>query len=138
MPSPFPCSPVIRECSWNKTQIGKKNAWIWRRVLSQLCKTQILTLMLEIREKSAVKQYIEKPISLNYVNLSMILCPGHILWINFICFCYISGYKQVDNVGTIKLICFTFLEPTVFHLQKYVKLENLKTCEHRVFWKGNL
>ena len=25
MPSPFPCSPVIRECSWKKTQIEKKN-----------------------------------------------------------------------------------------------------------------
>ena len=24
MPSPFPCNPVIRECSWNKTQIEKK------------------------------------------------------------------------------------------------------------------
>ena len=24
MPSPFPGSPVIRECSWNKTQIEKK------------------------------------------------------------------------------------------------------------------
>ena len=24
MPSPFPCSPVIRECSWKKTQIEKK------------------------------------------------------------------------------------------------------------------
>ena len=24
MPSPFPCSPVIRECSWKKTQIPKK------------------------------------------------------------------------------------------------------------------
>ena len=24
MPSPFPCSPVIRECSWKKTQIQKK------------------------------------------------------------------------------------------------------------------
>ena len=24
MPSPFPCSPVIRECSWNKTHIEKK------------------------------------------------------------------------------------------------------------------
>ena len=24
MPSPFPCSPVIRECSWNKTQVEKK------------------------------------------------------------------------------------------------------------------
>ena len=24
MPSPFPCSPGIRECSWKKTQIDKK------------------------------------------------------------------------------------------------------------------
>ena len=24
MPSPFPCSPVIREWSWKKTQIEKK------------------------------------------------------------------------------------------------------------------
>ena len=24
MPSSFPCSPVIRECSWKKTQIEKK------------------------------------------------------------------------------------------------------------------
>ena len=24
MPSPFPCDPVIRECSWKKTQIEKK------------------------------------------------------------------------------------------------------------------
>ena len=24
IPSPFPCSPVIRECSWKKSQIGKK------------------------------------------------------------------------------------------------------------------
>ena len=24
MPSPFPCSPVIRDCSWRKTQIEKK------------------------------------------------------------------------------------------------------------------
>ena len=24
MPSPFPCSPVIRECLWKKTQIEKK------------------------------------------------------------------------------------------------------------------
>ena len=34
MPSLFPCSPVIRECSWNKTQIEKKkkrkrNAFLW-------------------------------------------------------------------------------------------------------------
>ena len=27
MPSPFPCSPVIRECSWKKTQIGKKKTF---------------------------------------------------------------------------------------------------------------
>ena len=26
MPSPFPCSPVICECSWKKTLIEKKNA----------------------------------------------------------------------------------------------------------------
>ena len=26
MSSPFPCSPVICECSWNKIQIEKKNA----------------------------------------------------------------------------------------------------------------
>ena len=25
MPSPFPCSPVICECSWSKTQIEKKS-----------------------------------------------------------------------------------------------------------------
>ena len=25
MLSPFPCSPVIRECSWKKTQIEKKS-----------------------------------------------------------------------------------------------------------------
>ena len=25
MPCPFPCSPVIRECSWKKTQIKKNN-----------------------------------------------------------------------------------------------------------------
>ena len=25
MSSPFPCSPVIRECLWKKTQIEKKN-----------------------------------------------------------------------------------------------------------------
>ena len=24
MPSPYPCSPVIRECWWSKTQIEKK------------------------------------------------------------------------------------------------------------------
>ena len=24
MPSPFPCSPVIRKCSWKKTQTKKK------------------------------------------------------------------------------------------------------------------
>ena len=24
MPSPFPCSPVIRECLWKKTHIEKK------------------------------------------------------------------------------------------------------------------
>ena len=34
MPFLFPCSPVIRECSWNKTQIEKKkkrqrNAFFW-------------------------------------------------------------------------------------------------------------
>ena len=29
MPSPFPCSPVIRECSWKKTQIEKKNTVPW-------------------------------------------------------------------------------------------------------------
>ena len=27
MSSPFPCSPVIRECSWKKTQI-EKNIYI--------------------------------------------------------------------------------------------------------------
>ena len=27
MPSPFPCSPVICECSWKKTQIEKKNGF---------------------------------------------------------------------------------------------------------------
>ena len=31
MPSPFPCSPVIRECSWNKTQIEKKRDLIPQR-----------------------------------------------------------------------------------------------------------
>ena len=25
MPSSFPCSPVIRECSWKETQIEKKS-----------------------------------------------------------------------------------------------------------------
>ena len=25
MPSPFPCSPVIRECSWKQTQMEKTN-----------------------------------------------------------------------------------------------------------------
>ena len=24
MPSPFPCSPVVGECSWKKTQVEKK------------------------------------------------------------------------------------------------------------------
>ena len=27
MPSPFPSSPVIRECSWKKSQIEKKNCY---------------------------------------------------------------------------------------------------------------
>ena len=27
MPSNFPCSPVIRECSWKKTQIEKKGIY---------------------------------------------------------------------------------------------------------------
>ena len=31
MPSPFPCSPVIRECLWKKTQIEKKVDQLVRR-----------------------------------------------------------------------------------------------------------
>ena len=27
MPSPFPCSPVIREYSWKKTEIEKKKSY---------------------------------------------------------------------------------------------------------------
>ena len=29
MPSPFPCSPVICECSWKKIQIEKKYIYIY-------------------------------------------------------------------------------------------------------------
>ena len=32
MPSPFPCSPVIRECLWKETQVEKKN--VKRDILS--------------------------------------------------------------------------------------------------------
>ena len=32
MPSPFPCSPVIRECSWKKTQVEKKKKKIFPKM----------------------------------------------------------------------------------------------------------
>ena len=35
MPSLFPCTPVIRECSWRKTQIGKKKKKLY--VLRYTC-----------------------------------------------------------------------------------------------------
>ena len=43
MPSPFPCSPVIRECSWKKTQIEKKTQHdnvitrkVWLTIISKI------------------------------------------------------------------------------------------------------
>ena len=42
--SPFPCSPVIRECSWNKTQIEKKK----RKLMIQIQRTsKLLTYEIE-------------------------------------------------------------------------------------------
>ena len=37
MPSTFPCSPVVRECLWKKTQIEKK---------------------IKIKKKKKIKQYL--------------------------------------------------------------------------------
>ena len=42
MPSPFPCSPVIRECSWNKTQIEKKLLLRLERIFNENYYTYIL------------------------------------------------------------------------------------------------
>ena len=51
MPSPFSCSPVIREWSWKKTQIEKKNC-------------SIHLLMVEIGSKKMVYVNLNKLISL--------------------------------------------------------------------------
>ena len=40
MPSPFPCSPVTRECSWKKTQIEKKKKTVSGWVSISLVKKQ--------------------------------------------------------------------------------------------------
>ena len=37
MPSPFPCSPVIREWSWKKTQIEKKKKKNWKNIRPRSC-----------------------------------------------------------------------------------------------------
>ena len=36
IPSPFPCCPVNRECSWKKTQIEKKKNYIKNRFFSNI------------------------------------------------------------------------------------------------------
>ena len=46
MPSPFPCSPVSRECSWKKTQIEKKKLF---RTMSDL---SFVSICLSIRKLS--------------------------------------------------------------------------------------
>ena len=52
MPSPFPCSPVIRECSWQKTQIAKKKAI--KEKSRKRCKN------LSEEEKDKIKEYQRK------------------------------------------------------------------------------
>ena len=37
MPFPFPCSPVIRECSWKKTHIEKKKICLTTKTLVYVC-----------------------------------------------------------------------------------------------------
>ena len=44
-------------------------------VLSRTPKTQILTMLLQDYEKSALKHFIQKPLLLNFVVLSTIICP---------------------------------------------------------------
>ena len=45
------------------------------KVLGQPPKRKILTVVLQNWEKSAAKHFIEKPISLKFVDLSKIFCP---------------------------------------------------------------
>ena len=51
------------------------NAWIWWQVPSRPPKKQILSFVLENSKKSVVKHPIEKPVLLNFLNLSTILSP---------------------------------------------------------------
>ena len=46
MATPFPCSPVIRECSWKETQIEKKSSNITGE-------TEIQYLQQEIKKQAA-------------------------------------------------------------------------------------
>ena len=57
-----------------KFQENPWNAWIWLWVLSRPTKSQILTYLVKNRKKSAVKHSIQKPILLNFVNLSPTFC----------------------------------------------------------------
>ena len=57
MPSPFPCSLVIRECSWKKTQIEKKDINFYKALKAG-----------GIKSKFNLKQLIHEPthVTANY------------------------------------------------------------------------
>ena len=57
MPSPFPCSPVIRECSWKKTQIEKKkHNWILLILRQMLVKSFCSNIIIHLSYN--LKKYI--------------------------------------------------------------------------------
>ena len=53
MPSPFPCNPVIRECSWNKTQIEKKKTFSLDSIGATISESSSQTVCLDIIIKTS-------------------------------------------------------------------------------------
>ena len=90
MPSPFPCSPVIREWSWKKTQIEKKIHLVWYlhlprmhfckfRMNPKCCKRKII-VSLDIRTLHKKWSFSLRILSVNMTKSADSCGFGHIYW----------------------------------------------------------
>ena len=64
MPSHFPCIPVIRECSWKKTQIEKKYIYVYIYIICDLKRDIIICIDSKVNrlgyQEHVTQRYIEQ------------------------------------------------------------------------------
>ena len=105
MPSPFPCSPVIYECSWKKTHVEKK---IFCNKVHETAMSLKLVAEFLAESFAIIWNYIvaplEKMLLLFYIGRTIGFLSGYTIW-NFV-----KIIRHIDNEVLTFSQCFFLCE----------------------------